>query len=333
MKRRYKIIFIPILVLVFLILILDFSSPRTANPVWGVSFSILHARALGFDSQKMYLDILNELRPKRLRLMAYWEVLEPERGRFDFADFDYLLGEAQARGIEVILALGQKLPRWPECHHPVWYDKLSAPQQEEATLAMLGAAINHFKDFGAITAWQIENEPFFPYGPECYGISRELYQKELDLVKSLDARPIVVTDSGEKGAWLPTAWAGGDIFGSTMYRKVYHHKKTKYIAYRIPPVLYRMKAGMVRIFSSVNQFIGVELQAEPWFVTDALSTDWKRQEELMNPKIFLDNMEYARRVGFAENYFWGVEWWYWAKSQGHPEMWEEGKKVINNYNL
>lgn len=297
---------------------------------WGVNFSITQAGYLGFDWKKMYLDILNDLKPKRLRIMGYWEILEPQKGRFNFEDFDFVLKEADKRNIKVILVLGHKQPRWPECHHPSWYENLSKIEADASLLLMLQKSIYHFKNFNSIQAWQIENEPFFPFGPKCFGIPKAFYKQELAMVKSLDNRPIIVTDSGEKGAWLLTAWAGGDIFGSTMYREIYHHKKQKYIKYPIPAALYRIKAGVVKTFSNIDQFVGVELQAEQWFATDVYRTDFARQNELMNPEIFSEYVAYARKVGFAENYFWGVEWWYWAKQHGHKEMWEAAKKLMTN---
>lgn len=305
---------------------------------FGVNFSMSQAGYLGFDWKKMYRDILNELRPKLLRTMAYWEIVEPEKGKYDFSDIDYLLDEAGKHNTQVILVLGLKQPRWPECHAPEWVQKLAQSGVEglkvksEKLLNYIRAVVERYKDNEAVYAWQVENEPFFIYGPECGRIPRELYKEEIALVKSLDERPIIVTDSGEKGAWLPTASSGGDIFGSTMYREIYHDKKQKYIKYPIPPALYRVKAGMTKTLTGFDRFIGVELQAEPWFAsTDVHNTPWEEQVRHMNPEIFREYVQYARRVGFAQNYFWGVEWWYWAKEKGHPEMWDTAKSIITNH--
>lgn len=307
--------------------------PRAPEITWGLNFSIPQARYLQLDWKKLYQDMLTDFQPKRLRLMAYWEIGEPQKGQFNFADFDYLLDEAAKHEAKVILVLGRKQPRWPECHEPEWVRNQKLNVKNQKLLEYIKTTVERYKNNPAVYAWQVENEPFFNYGPkECTTIPRHLLRQELDLVRSLDSRPIILTDSGEKGAWLPTAWfaGGGDIFGSTMYRKIYHHKKQRYIEYPIPPALYRIKAGLVRTFSRVNRFAGVELQAEPWFASDVYQTAWEEQKKLMNPRIFQEYADYARRVGFAENYFWGVEWWYWAKRNGHPEMWEAGKKLITN---
>ena len=138
----------------------------------------------------------------------------------------------------------------------------------------------------------------------------------------------MVTDSGEKGLWIPTARLGADIFGSTMYRVVNDHR-FGYVKYPIPPVYFRIKAGILKVVAKQDRIIGVELQAEPWFSQDLFQTDLSTQLALMNPKIFAQNIDYARRVGFEENYLWGAEWWYWlAKKQRDFGMWATAKELL-----
>lgn len=327
---NYKKIILAIFVLVVLTLSYFYTVYKPSpEQSWGLSFSVPAVEYLGFDWKTAYLDILNDLKPEKLRLMAYWEMIEPKLGQFDFQTVDEMLIEAGKRDIDVILVVGHKQPRWPECHHPSWYEGLSATEKDNEQLKMVEAAIKHFKNFAAIKTWQVENEPFFGFGPMCPKTSKAVLAKEIALVRSLDSRPVLLTDSGELGRWLPTARMGPDIFGSTMYRVV-HSPKLGYFKYPLPPAFFKIKAGFVRTFSPVKDFIGVELQAEPWFETDVHSTDLNTQFTLMNPKIFKDNIAYARKVGFAENYLWGVEWWYWlAKKQNDWGMWQEVKSLLN----
>ncbi len=39
---------------------------------------------------------------------------------------------------------------------------------------------------------------------------------------------------------------------------------------------------------------------------------------------------YAQETRYDKQYLWGAEWWYWLKSQGHPELWERGQEIFNN---
>ncbi|MGE5392809.1 MAG: hypothetical protein ACM3NH_03645 [Candidatus Saccharibacteria bacterium] len=297
---------------------------------WGISFSPGHAQYLGFDWKTMYLDMLNDLQPKKLRLVSYWDETEPERGRYDFQTQEEMLIEAGKRDIDVIMVVGQKQPRWPECHHPAWYNALSGPERAQAQLEAVRETVLRLKKYPAIKVWQVENEALFDFGAECPVIDKELFRQEIAAVRALDNRPILLTDSGELGRWVPTAKMKPDILGPTMYRVV-HNPKFGYFQYPLPPAFFRIKAGIVEQFTGVDRFLGAELQAEPWFADDMFRTDLTEQYSLMNPKIFRDNVEYARKAGFSENYLWGVEWWYWlAKKQNDWGMWNEAKTLLRN---
>ncbi|OGE84321.1 MAG: hypothetical protein A2846_02750 [Candidatus Doudnabacteria bacterium RIFCSPHIGHO2_01_FULL_49_9] len=305
--------------------------PPEPDPVFGLNFSLTHAQYLGFDWREMYIEILDEFQPKKLRVMALWEVVEPNRGDYNFQDIDYMVREAERRNVRIILTLGYKQPGWPECHQPGWAQNLDTHAKNEELLQFIGAVVERYKSSPAIFAWQIENEPFFVFGPDCEAVSGEQLEQEIAFVKRLDSRPIVLVDSGEKGTWLWAGKYGADIFGSTMYREAYHDKYGMYITYPIPGAFYRIKAGLLRtVYPDIDSVIGVELQGEPWFISSVFDTPWEEQKKKMNGQTLRDNAAYARRGGFAEHYFWGVEWWYWAKEkQNDPELWEAGKEIIN----
>lgn len=324
-----KIIIVIVIVIVFT-LAYFYSLFEPAKQIeWGVTFSPRHAEYLGFDWKTVFIEIINDLKPKHLRLMTYWEDLESTKGKFDFQMNDEMLIEAEKRNIDVILVVGLKQPRWPECHNPAWYNDLPEEEKTSAQLNMVKAAVEHFKSFPAIKAWQVENEPLFSFGPMCPKTDKKLLKQEIALVRSLDQRPIILTDSGELGRWVPLIKTGKpDIFGSTMYRIV-HSPHLGYFKYPLPPAFFRIKAGIVKRFTGISDIIGVELQAEPWFSDDVFRTDLKTQNALMNPIAFEKNIEYAKKVGFRENYLWGVEWWYWqAKRNNDWGMWDKAKQLF-----
>lgn len=318
-----------VIVIVVMVLSYFYFQFQPADPVkFGLTFSAPYAQHLGFNWKTVYLEILNDLQPKRLRLMAYWDVIEPQPDQFDFQTTDEMLIEAGKREIDVILVIGRKQPRWPECHEPNWVKQLTSGEKNERQIHMVEEAVKHFRQFPAIKTWQVENEPLFEFGYECPKLDSELARREIQAVKNLDSRPVLVTDSGEKGKWVATAGLGGDVFGSTMYRVV-HNPKLGYYQYPIPPQYYRIKAGWLSKVGNVKKIIGVELQAEPWFVAGAEQTDLQTQFSLMNPKIFERNVNYAKQVGFEENYLWGVEWWYWlAKKHNDWGMWDSAKEIL-----
>jgi len=295
---------------------------------FGLTFSTRYAAYLGFDPKQMYLDILSDLKPKKLRLIAYWEDIEPQRGKFDFQQMDEMLAESDKEKIDVILDLGLKQPRWPECHQPAWYNDLNQEQQKQAILSMLQASVTHFKKFSSIKTWQIENEPYFVFGLSCPAMDPGQVQNEIKLVKENDSRPVIITDSGERGNWVRTAQYADEL-GVTMYRTVYS-SWFGYYHYPIPAWFYRLKAGYFKTFEN-KPIVGIELQAEPWFIKAIADTDLDTQKTLMNPKVFETNIEYARKAGIGDNYLWGAEWWYWmAKHNGDWGMWAAAKKLLSN---
>ena len=74
-----------------------------------------------------------------------------------------------------------------------------------------------------------------------------------------------------------------------------------------------------------------ELQAEPWPSRNRGVTEISSQEaeRSFNATQFETNSEMARRTGFTQAYFWGVEWWYWLKDRGDDELWLKAKEVLS----
>jgi hypothetical protein len=245
---------------------------------------------------------------------------------------DWQIAEAQKRNAQIILVVGQKVPRWPECFIPVWMQNDSGQKKAEL-LKFIYTVVERYKSEPAVKYWQVENEPFLDFGI-CPDLDPALLDSEIALVKNADpSRKIIVTDSGELSLWYQAA-SRADIFGTTMYRTIWK-KGLGYFDYPIGPRFFQFKHWIIKTFAKQNQAIVIELQGEPWisgWTTDmALSEQFKS----MNPEKLRDNVEFAKKVGFPEIYVWGAEWWYWLKVQkDHPELWEEAKMLFNqNGNL
>ena len=76
--------------------------------------------------------------------------------------------------------------------------------------------------------------------------------------------------------------------------------------------------------------IVVELQAEPWTPRALRDIPLEDQFQHFNPERFQAILSYIRGTGFDTFYFWGVEWWYYLKQNGHPEIWEMAKEAIKD---
>lgn len=286
---------------------------------YGVTFSPRYASFLKLDWEKIYIRMLDGLGVRNLRVPGYWDVVEKDQGKYDFSEVDFMLDEARQRGAKVILVLGEKQPRWPECQIPVWAKNLKLDDRRQKSLEFIRKVTERYKNNPAIWAWQVENEPFLPFfGENCDPGDEKFLRAEIDLVKSLSNKTIIVSDSGELGTWF-VPMQTSDVFGTTLYRTVYN-PVMGYFSYPILPYLYNIKSQIVKIFAPHNQkTIIVELQAEPWLAGGDSAqnlNDQLKQFSLERMKSYLD---YARKTGFDEMYLWGVEWWYFMAAHGYPE--------------
>lgn len=299
-----------------------------SQPVeFGVSFSPNYAQALGLNPKVTYQEILKDLKVKHIRIPAYWPEIEPEMDQFNFRELDYYINEASKNDAQIILAIGYKLPRWPECRSPGWLNLESTNYRQARQLKMLEKVVKYYEQNPAVTAWQVENEPTLKFGI-CPGGDDKFLKEEVQLVKSLSSKPIILTDSGELQAWI-TPMQLGDYFGTTLYRIV-HDKFIGRFDYPFKPWFYRVKGAIVKqFFAPQNKKLMItELQAEPWTNQFVADTPLKEQTKNFPLKQFKDNVEFGKKVGFEEIYLWGVEWWYFMKINNHPEYWEFTKDLF-----
>jgi len=315
-----------IIILIIFLLWFYFVSFKKERVVYGVTFSQVFAEDLGLDWQQVYSASLDELKIKNYRLVAYWNRIEKKQGVFDFSDLDWQIEEAAKRDAKVILAVGQRTPRWPECFIPDWAADFTDGQRQEALLNYLKVMINHYKNYNNIVYWQVENEPLLSVFGECPPPSFNNLKEEVNLVKSLDDRQVILTDSGELSFWIRTAQIA-DVLGTSIYHSIYN-KWWGYFYYPYPPAFYYLHAKIIKAFFPVKEVIVSEFQFEPWARKDITEISLDEQFRSFDLNRFRRNYRYAQRSGFSEVYLWGVEWWYWLKEEkGIGDFWEEAKKI------
>jgi len=303
------------------------SVPPKEPKMFGVTFSEPFAKELGLDWQKAYEAIFADLGIRDVRIPVYWPIVEPQEDKFVFEDIDWQLDKAKEYDAKIILVIGRKVPRWPECFEPDWAKNLSESEKQKLILEVSKKIVERYKDNPAVWAWQAENEPFLSFG-NCPKLDKTFLDEEIKLVRSLTNKPVIITDSGEFGTWFDAA-KRGDIFGSTLYRYVYTNF-FGYITYPLLPAFFRLKQGLLKLFVGEKPMIVVELQAEPW--TPKALRDIPLDEQFIhfNPARFREILEYTKKTGFDTFYFWGFEWWYWLKEKGNSEMWDIAKEAVKN---
>lgn len=333
MKKYFskKLIAAYIILIILSIYVIFSFTKRVETPEYGVSFNTVYAQELGLNWKTVYDAIIDDLGVKRVRLAAHWNLVEPQDDIFSFEEMDYQVQKAQENNVEIIFAIGKRLPRWPECHVPDWALNLSKEQQEEKILTYIETIVNRYKTYDAITTWQVENEAFLSVFAKdhCFNFDREFLDKEIALVKSLDEkkRPILITDSGELSMW-EKAFSHGDIFGTTMYVYSWNEVMGEF---RNPflPGFYSFRENLWQFFGNRNKpAIIAELALEPWLDKPVIKEQTAIQIKRMSPEKFDTVIEFAKRTGMKTQYLWGAEWWYYMKLQDEPWYWERGKELF-----
>lgn len=294
---------------------------------YGVSFNHDYATSLGLDWKKTYQAILTELKPKYIRVGVEWSDTEPQPEVFDFTISDYLLDEAHKNQTKVLLAVGQKIPRWPECYFPAWYAK--STNKDAAVMNFVSTTVNRYKNHPALEMWQVENEPYIPFDfGHCVDFNQDLVAEEIALVKKNDPdHRVMVTDSGELSTWRRSIKAG-DVFGTTLYRVVIGPFGW-YVNYDwVPASFYRVKTALFG--KSLAEMYVVELQAEPWFSSAGLhNTSLEEVEKSMSVERLQKHIELVTHIGTPRAYLWGAEWWYFMKEKNNDaRYWEVVKKIF-----
>lgn len=298
--------------------------PSVSNVKWGVTFSELMAEHLGIDRDETLRAIITELRPSGIRLVAYWDRIERKPGVYDFRSLDSQMNICREASMPVILVIGRRVPRWPECHIPGW------GASDADLMRYLEIIVKRYRGYANLLFWQVENEPYLIFG-ECPSSDSALLESEASLVRGLDpARKIIMTDGGEFGDWY-RASSRCDIFGTTLYRRV-HNRVLGQVEYPLTPEFYPLKRDIVRFLTGRKdqEFIVIELGAEPWTSRQIYEMTVNGQLKSFTIDEFRGNIDYAMKARFGTYYLWGVEWWYSLKARhGITEYWNYAIEIMN----
>ncbi len=321
------------ILLIFIGLFVLAKAPAPETITYGMSFNTFYATDLGLDWRETYDAILDELGVRHLRLAAHWPMVEPTQGSYNFSELDYQISRAEEVGAEVILAVGRRLPRWPECHVPLWAQSLSENERQELIIEYIEAVVTRYKDSPAVKIWQIENEPYlevfaFEY---CGELDEQFLDREIAHVRDLDDRPLLVTDSGNLGLWRG-AYTRGDLFGTSVYVHFWNPEIGQFRTF-LPPWFYRVKTNLMHVLYGEKPVYLIELSAEPWLVAPITEVPLDVQFSRMDIEKFNDILSYAIDTRYEKQYLWGAEWWYWLHKQGHNEFWERGKQLFTGSSL
>jgi hypothetical protein len=282
----------------------------------GFTFSSKYCDQLNLPVLPALETLLTKIKPQTVRICAYWDQIEPEPGNFDFSMLDKQIDIVEKSGVELVVAIGRKVPRWPEFHEPQWVLSKDKQFLTENLNKYLTRIVEKYQRVNTLKLWQVENEPLVDFGYGRFPVSFTDLETETDLVRSIDDHDILLTDSGERSNWQEIAKLA-DVVGINIYTAVYDSFRRRYLYHNYSPGFYTAKAEKIN-----KPMLVAELQAEPWGAAEITSLTAAEVAKSISPERLQDNIGLALNAGFTEIWYWGVEWWLWLAKQGNDSYFE-----------
>ena len=309
----------------------------------GTTFIKINAEALGLNWKSAYREIVNDIGIKQIRIPIFWDQIEPKPGIFDWETLDWQMQEASKANAKILLVVGHRVPRYPECYAPDWTRSLDDRDFKQALFNMTTAAVLHFKDHPALEAWQVENEPLAKilgkiWGGETCREVAPLVAEEVKLVRSLDQHkhPTIVTFAFSP--WMTsqireTLDFDSDVVAITLFNKLFFRSPV-YSGYVemfrmgfFSPLRLAYQAAIAQ--QKAKPFWVAEMQAEPWGPDGPYRFAHPEDAYIsMNPDRLTETWNYATRSGISRIYLWGAEWWLSERNKGNSSMLNAVKELV-----
>ncbi|MFH1551648.1 MAG: hypothetical protein ABIC36_02105 [bacterium] len=295
---------------------------------FGITFSHTHLNYLKIPINDT-LDFALEMGFSHLRLGSYWQEIEKSKGLYNFSVLEDLLNRCEKTRQKVIMNVGVKSPRWPEFYWPRYLKEKNFNNSEarKRTLLFIEKLVKTLKNFSCITHWQVENEPLDPSGQKNLAIPFDFLKEEVELVRKLDNRPIILTlwanDLESRQLFLDVLPIS-DMIGLDLYYKQFMKSDKGKSFYEGPRTSDDYLREIVK--TSSKEVIITELQAEPWEKDE--KGYLSKNPQSISPKLLESNLQKALSLGTKEILLWGFEYWYYQKSRGDNRYLEMIKKYL-----
>jgi hypothetical protein len=299
----------------------------------GVSFIPDYASSLGVDPQATMNALLN-IGVKNFRLVSYWSDGEPTKGQYNFSQLDWEFKDAEAHHAKVILTVGLRQPRWPECHAPNWVGNEPVSQWQPQLEAYMKAVINRYKNSPSLQSYQLENEYFLKGFGACTNFSRSRLVSEYNLVKQTDPKHPIIVGRSNNDLGYPVGQPQPDEFSVSIYQRVWDANIThRYLEYPFPAWYYAFLAGFQKIVTGKDMIIG-ELQAEAWPPDGKTipETSLAEQNKSLNAKRLQATINFGKATGMRQINLWGAEYWYYREQVLHdPSLMKVAQKAFSQH--
>lgn len=300
----------------------------------GVSFIPDYAQSLGVNPQQT-MDALLGIGVKQFRLVSYWSDMEPSPGHYDFSQLDWEFQKAEAAHAKIILTVGLRQPRWPECHPPGWIanEPISVWQPQLETF--MQKVIERYKNSPSLESYQLENEYFLQGFGDCTSadFTRSRLVSEYNLVKKLDPSHPIIVGRSDNDIGIPVKQPQPDEFSVSVYQRVWDANVThRYLEYPWPSWYYAFLAGWQKIVDHKDMMIA-ELQAEAWPANGKTipQSTLAEQNKSIDAQRLKATFQFGKNTGMKSIDMWGAEYWYYRAVKLHdPSLWNVAKQEFGS---
>ena len=309
------------------------------GPRVGTSFSPRRCARFGIPARSTFAKVL-ELGFAPIRVSAYWDEIRAG----GYAELDRLVDAAQEAGRPLILTAGMKAMQWPEFYVPrdVHADPDARgrvgrePRFAHEVVDFVAATVARYRDRSTIECWQVENEPFNRSGPASWWIAEDLVRREVDTVRALDPRPIVLNAFARFDA---TDWLSRPRRGPFGFRRLVAEKTIlrllrprDVLGLDVYTAMAERTAGAAWADNAARWLREARRRGRDAWVMEAQAEPWEAPEgDYANPRSFSpdDLVATFRRLsaeGFATILLWGCEYWLWRAAEGDARWLEAAER-------
>ena len=334
----------------------------------GFSYRPRQAEAFGLDRREALSALLAQ--PFQLvRLGAYWNEIEPQRGVFRPDALDWQIEAAERAGLRIILAVGAvKTFGYPEFFAPAHgltrklaegalIEPSAYPALSEGAVAFVTRIIERYRDHPAIVAWQVEHEAVDPLGMEhSWRLSAGFVEREVAAARASDpSRPVMLNGflptstvvraqqwwrTRDQGDSLAVAQRLADIVGVDYYPRHALAGSRSWSAYMDGSNGAASAAGRQRLFAWARSAPGRRLmvsegQAEPWEAVTTPPSPGGAAMFTCPPERVIANysqwMDWSRaaHTPLYAYLFWGAEYWLLRQRGGDSSYLQAAARVLS----
>lgn len=284
----------------------NYNKVRAIDPkMWGFSFSHRQCDWLGLEAKSALESLCATGQFKYVRFSVYWD-------EESLDNISWQLETARKFNISAIVSVGLKAQRYPE-----FYPAAGAKEIQKELLKHLESTLLKLRSYTNVYAWQVENEPLDPSGPQGLTVPEELLAEEVLLVNKLkragqkislnvwgnDLRSRDTLSKIQQLDFFPLI----DEVGLDIYPRQFAGR------FRGPDLTPGKMLNKLEKIHESGKLVNIyELQAEPWE-----NLDYRKMQD--QSKLLSSNLEFLKNTiskytPVADSFIllWGAEYWLWA---------------------